>query len=349
MSRHVIEQLRAPRVSGARSIEAAGWAMAHRAFKMHKEADQILSGDAMAARLATTPIMRADQTPGTTTGSGWGAELTQTAVGDYMAAIQPLSGAARLAALGERFELGTDSQITFPVDSAAMTTAPWAAEASPIRVLRGDFSPVALGPSRKLGIIVPISRELLKRSAGRQIFAAMLRQMAAASFDLALFSSDAGDAEKHAGLRAGIVPIGVSGDVVADVALLLAELGRNGSSGQNVLIANPVDAAAIMTRLPTLAVPVIQTHGIPAGTVMGIDVAALATAIGEPEFDVSEHAIVHMEDSAPQEIVAAAGPTVSDPIRSFHQTATLGVRMLMDVAWVVRNSAVVVAEGIAWA
>lgn len=342
-----IEALRAPRPSGARSVENAAWCLALRAVKDYEGAERVAAADPLAARLATTPVMRTDVSPLASVTPNGGAELLQTAIGDYVHTLAPLSGAARLVALGEQLRLGTDSQITFPVDSAVMTAPPWAAEGSPLRVLAGDFSPVALGPSRKLACIVPVTRELMRRSAGRQVFNATLRQMAAAALDRGMFSADAGDAERHGGLRAGVTPIAPTGDCASDIALLLAELGRLGSSGQNALVMNPIDAAAVLTRLPALAVPVVQTRALPSGTVTAIDTAAFASAIGELEFEISELATVHMEDTAPAEIVSGAG-AVADPVRSFFQTATMGVRMLVDVAWTVRNGAVVVAEGVSW-
>lgn len=344
----IFEALRAPGTDrGARSVETAAWCLAHRAFKLYGEAERIEKSDPIAQRILTAPVLRTDQTVGTTTTPGWASELTQNSVAaQYLAAIQPLSGAARLIGMGEPFPLEPDSSISFPIDSAALTSAPWASEGSPIKVLRGDFDAVVLGPTRKIAAIIPITRELLRRSAGRQVFNSMLRSMAAASLDLALFSSDAGDTEKHAGLRYNLTPLAGHGDVTNDVASILAELGRLGSSGRNAIVANPLDAAAVLTRLPQLAVPVIQSRAIPSGTVMGIDVAALASSVGEPELDISEHAIVHMSDE-PLEIVAGT-PTTSDPVRSFFQTASLGVRLLLDVAWVQRNSAIVTMESVSW-
>jgi hypothetical protein len=40
-----------------------------------------------------------------------------------------------------------------------------------------------------------------------------------------------------------------------------------------------------------------------------------------------------MEDTTPLEIVSGTGPTTADPVRSLWQTASVGVRMLMDVSW----------------
>lgn len=332
MSKHLIETLRKPRPNGVRTIERAAWAMAHRAFRLFDEADK---------------IERADVSPLSTVAATGSAELLQNATGDYMQAIEPLSGAAKLFGLSESFALAQNSSISFPTDTYMLSTAPWAEESAPIRVLRGAFAAKVLGPSRTLGIIVPVSRELLKRSQGRQVFNGIMRALLAQSLDLAAFSSDAGDDEKMQGLLYNLTPIASSGDCADDVALLLKELGRLGSSGRNAICLNPQDAATVLVRLPTLGIPIIQTRALAQGTIFAIDTAALATAISAPEFDISENGTVHMEDASPQEIVSGAA-AVSDPVIAFFQTATMGVRLLVDVAWAPRNSALVVMQNVSW-
>jgi hypothetical protein len=56
---------------------------------------------------------------------------------------------------------------------------------------------------------------------------------------------------------------------------------------------------------------------------------------------MSTQATIHMEDTSPAEIVSATGPTTANPVRSFFQTDTQGVRMVMDVAWKMRRSGMV--------
>lgn len=70
-----------------------------------------------------------------------------------------------------------------------------------------------------------------------------------------------------------------------------------------------------------------------AGRLIAIRNSDFYTATGDaPEFDINETATVHMEDTTPLEIVSGTA-TMADPVRSFYQTATVGVRMLMDVSW----------------
>jgi hypothetical protein len=96
-------------------------------------------------------------------------------------------------------------------------------------------------------------------------------------------------------------------------------------------------AEPLMSRLT-----VIESTYATAGRLIALRNSDFATALGDaPEFDISEQATVHMEDTTPLEIVSGTGPTTADPVRSFFQTATIGVRMLMDVSWTMRRSGMV--------
>jgi hypothetical protein len=89
-------------------------------------------------------------------------------------------------------------------------------------------------------------------------------------------------------------------------------------------------------------VSILESTHVTAGRLIAIRNSDFATALGDaPEFDVSEQATVHMEDTTPLEIVSGTGPATADPVRSFFQTATIGVRMLMDVSWKMRRSGMV--------
>jgi hypothetical protein len=48
-----------------------------------------------------------------------------------------------------------------------------------------------------------------------------------------------------------------------------------------------------------------------------------------------------MEDTTPLEIVSGTGPTAADPVRSLWQTASVGVRMIMDVSFKMRRSGMI--------
>jgi HK97 family phage major capsid protein len=317
----------------AGAIERDAWIAAHKAYDLFEDAARIEKGDA--APMTSTGVHAAD-------------DIVGARMASYLRSIEPLSGAARLFGMAENFDLTGNSSVIFPMDATTLAAVPWAEEAAPIRVLKGTYDQKTLGPSRKIAAIIPISRELLKRSQGRQVFDGLMRNLFAQALDTAVFSSDGPtDTVKHEGLLYNLTAITPAGDARDDVTAILKELARLGSSGRNAIVMNPEDAASVLTRLPTLGVPTIQTRALAQGTVLGVDVGALAVSVTNLEIDVGEHAIVHMEDTTPLEIVDAS-TAMADPVRSFFQTATMGVRMLCDVAWVMRTDAIVTMTGVSW-
>ncbi len=59
---------------------------------------------------------------------------------------------------------------------------------------------------------------------------------------------------------------------------------------------------------------IIESTSVTAGRLIALRNSDFATALGDaPEFDISEQATVHMEDTTPLEIVSGTGPTTADP------------------------------------
>ena len=97
-------------------------------------------------------------------------------------------------------------------------------------------------------------------------------------------------------------------------------------------------------------VTIVESTYATAGRLVALRNSDFATATGDaPEFDVSETAVVHMEDTTPLEVVSGTGPTTADPVRSFWQTGTIGIRMIQDVSWKMRRSGMVQwIDGTSW-
>jgi hypothetical protein len=87
----------------------------------------------------------------------------------------------------------------------------------------------------------------------------------------------------------------------------------------------------------------IPSVNVPAGRLIMIDAADFATAAGDqPEFEASEQAVIHAEDTSPAQISAAGTPnTVAAPVISMFQTASIALRMLLDVTWAMRRTGMV--------
>lgn len=348
MTIHAIETLRAPRRDPADSVRAAMWSAYLRSVGERKGAESLERSDDVARSLLAPPIMRADAAPLATGVAGGGAELLQSAVASYISTLQPLSAAAGLFGAAARFNLGPTESVAFPINSSVPASPPWTAEGDPLPVIGGSFTDATLGPTKKLGFIVPVTRELAKRANGRRIFDAMIREVMASVLDAAVFSATAASAAAHRGLRDGVVPVASSGDIVADAAALLGAVADAGGGGDTVLILSPTEHAQAQLRLPAVMQPKIwATRGLPQGVALAIDLPSFASGTGELEIFAASDAVLHMENTVPLEIVSGA-PATADPVRSFYQSGSLAIRAILDVAFVSRGDKVSVMESVAW-
>lgn len=319
---------------------------------------------------ATAIITKADQTIGTTTVSGWASELVQTVNADFLQALMPYSvyPALRSRGIGISFDgIGT---VSLPSRTAGGAGGGFVAEGAPIRVGRITTAATTMTP-KKLGVIVPFSRELAKRST--PAIEALVRQAiledTGVILDSAILDAAASSTARPAGLLNGVsaVASGYGGGdyqaVVADLKALLAPFYAANAGDNITVLMNPAQGLAL-SMMPgpgaagefgwasplTSRLNIIESTNVTAGRLIAIRNSDFATALGDaPEFDVSEQATVHMEDTTPLEIVSGTGPTTADPVRSFFQTATIGVRMLMDVSWKMRRSGMVQwIDGTSW-
>lgn len=307
----------------------------------------------------TAIMTRADQTIGTTTVSGWASEIVQTAYADFLQALVGYSiyPALRDKGIGLSFDgVGT---VSIPSRTAGGAGGGFVAEGSPIRVGRITTAATTM-TAKKLGVIVPFSRELAKRStpAIESLVRQAILEDTGVILDTALLDATAADTARPAGLLNGVsaVASGYGGGdwraVVEDFKALLAPFIAANAADNITVVMNPAQALAVSLMAGgdgkfgwfsevQKRVTIIESTRATSGRLIALRNSDFATALGDaPEFDVSEQATVHMEDTTPLEIVAGT-PTTADPVRSFFQTATIGVRMLMDVSWKMRRSGMV--------
>lgn len=309
---------------------------------------------------ATAIMTRADQTIGTTGVSGWASEIVQTAYADFLQALMPFSIYPALRDRGIGLSFDGNGTVSIPSRTAGGAGGGFVAEGSPIRVGRITTAATTL-TCKKMGVIVPFSRELAKRStpAIEALVRRAILEDTAAVLDPILLDATAVSSTRPAGLLNGVSAVATGyggGDyqaVVEDFKALLAPFyTANAADGITVII-HPSQALAL-SMMPGpdgtfgWSAPLLQrlnfveSTSATAGRLIAMRNSDFATAMGDaPEFDVSEQATVHMEDTAPLEIVSGTGPTTADPVRSFFQTATIGVRMLMDVSWTMRRTGMV--------
>lgn len=326
----------------------------------NKSIDQVLS-ERYPGHEATAIVAKADQTLGTTTGSHWADDIVRTVYSDFISALVGKSVYPELRNRGIALNFDGAGTVSIPGRTAGTAGGGFVAEGSPIRVGKVTTTAVTLSP-KKLGVIVAFSRELAKRST--PAIEAVVRQGiledTSTVLDAAILDATAADTARPAGLLNGVsaAASGFGGGdftaVVEDFKALLTPFYNANAADNITVIMNPKQgfslsmmpgpgdgrfgwADPLMSRLTMIE----STHAT-ANRLIAIRNSDFVTANGDqPEFDVSEQATIHMEDTTPLEIVSGTGPTTADPVRSLWQTGSIGIRMIMDVAWKMRRTGMV--------
>lgn len=323
-------------------VARAAFAAAKAAFLRQVPAElcaKLYPDDDVSLRVLT----RAAITPGTTTTSGWASQLVQNAIGNFLGNLTATSAAAALMGRGVALnvEAGVPREaasVNIPVRSNAPIGPHWVTELNPIPVRSDTLTSVPLGPSRKLGSIVVLSRELMKRSDAANIFNTILREDASKSLDAAAFSSEDGLGDAHAGLLNGVSAMTpIPGTSILNNLRSLAAAVSAGGSGQVAFIGGPAFAAAVGIDA-SINATVLPSPAVPETRLIAVDPMSVIWGAGsDPEIDASEEAVVHMSDD-PDAIVAGG---TADPVRSMFQTATIATRMLLPVSFAKRRAGAV--------
>jgi HK97 family phage major capsid protein len=321
-------------------------------------------------------ITKAAVIPADTTTSGWASNLVQTAIADLIQSLLPLSIYPQLVARGDSFTFGENGVVTLPArNTAASVNGVFFAQGSAIPVKQGAFLPISF-TTKKMGVITVVTREILLHSTPsiENILRKAVLEDTAVAIDAILLDAVVADTTRPAGLKAGVGKITASATAsivgfIADIKGLAAALitGTKGNMRAPVWIMNPGDvlAASLLTTTAvgetpfreeiargTLAgIPILTSATVPADTMLLIDAADFTSSTGEnPQFTISDQAVLHMEDTTPLAISTPGAPaTIAAPVRSLFQTDCLAIKMLMDINWGMRRTGVVQwSDTLAW-
>jgi hypothetical protein len=294
---------------------------------------------------------RATTSPASTSAVGWAAELISTVTADIADTLLPASAFVQLRALGIEYMLNGSALIRVPTWSPTATGA-FVAEAAPIPVAAFVFGQIALGP-KKCASIVAISDELIAALPVdvEQTMNTIVGESLALTIDGVLLDSGAVSATRPAGLLNGVTPLTATAGggftaLLGDVKQLTAAIAP---ARRPVLIAGPVQAASLGLLAPSSALPVIIAPTLAAGTVIAVDAAAFASALGIPAFRASMNATLHMND-VPGALSAVGTPNVvAAPMRSNFQTDVTAMRTILPCDWTLRRiGAVAAINGATW-
>jgi hypothetical protein len=302
--------------------------------------------------IAHALLTRATVAAGDTTTPGWAEELVQQATSRWLGTLVPGSAAAALIGAPGAIQLPIEGigSISVPVRANPPAAAAWVAEGDAISAYADALTSVVLRP-KKIGILVPFSRELQRLSQAEAVFTALLVEQASVSLDLAFFSATPASAAAHPGLLNGLTPLTGTAVMVDDLAKLAEAVGTNGS-GEVVFVMSPGRRAAAVTRM--LSQPatgtVLASLAVPPDQVIAVDPRSLVHSFGPiPDITASDDATIQF-DTAPVDIGVPGAPNVvAAPAKSLFQTAQIALRLLLDIAFAVRRSgAVAFANGCTW-
>ncbi len=304
---------------------------------------------------------RAEAPLATTGTSGFVSQLVQSTWADFMGALTPMSVYPGLRDRGRRVSFDAAGTAYLPQRTGAGANGSFFAEGSPIRVGRVTVAAPTF-TSRKMGVIIPFSREAAKRATPdlEGVLRTAILEDTAKTLDPILLDATAGDSIRPAGLLYGVsaAAVGYGGaDHVAvkeDFKALLKPFIDAGAAGGITVIMNPAQSLAISLmdgpdnnanwfQAIRDRVTLIESENATANRLIALRNPDFATGLGDmPEFEISNQATIHMEDTSPAALSASASPnTVAAPIRSFFQTDSLGIRMIMDISWIMARSGMV--------
>jgi HK97 family phage prohead protease/HK97 family phage major capsid protein len=319
-------------------------------------------------------ITRTATAPARTDTTGWAQELVTIAIGDFFDLLQPVSIYANLSSKGGRFTFGPNGVIAIPTRSSTPTLAgAFVGQGNPIPVKQGAFTAITLTP-KKVGVISTFTREISEHSTPsiEQLIRDAIVADTANAIDAVLMDSNAATAIRPAGLGTGLSTQTANAGtdlagVIADIKTMTNALftGTLGNVRSPVWIMPPgyANNISLATLSSTGVMPfrdeiaagrlagypmILSANTAPSDTIWLMDAADFISATGDtPRFDVSDQAVLHLEDTTPLDITTAS---VGTTVKSLWQTDSIGIRMLLDINWAMRRTGMVYfMTGVNWA
>jgi HK97 family phage prohead protease len=313
-------------------------------------------------------ITRAPSAPATIPQAGWAAELVTQVWMDFIDALLPHGVFPSVASRGSQFTFGRAGVINLPMRlNTPSLGGSFVGEGAPIPVRQGQFATVQITP-KKMAVISTFTREISEHSTPAiegLIREAILRDTAV-SLDAVLLDANPATVVRPAGLRLGATVVPPTAAGTAPVMAMLGDLKAMLAALQAITYDNIRSPLWITTpQIKTSAslvytttgdtpfrtevnggmlngIPIVTSTAVPAHTLMLLDVADFASVTeAAPRFDVSDQAVLHMEDTTPLAIASGSPGTVASPTRSLWQTDTIGVRMILQANWIYRRTGMV--------
>jgi hypothetical protein len=288
-------------------------------------------------------ILRAASAPASTTTTSWAKEIAGVAVLDLVQSITSLSAGAEIIARSLKLNLDGIAEAHVPGRTLNPAAAgAWVPEGQPTPVRALGFSDAAILRPRRLSVISVYTREMAESSNIEKVVRATLGEATGLALDAKMFSADAASANAPPGLFAGtapLTPVAGGGDSAmhGDVANLFAALAANAGGKTAVIVAALPQAVRLkMSVGPKFDYDILASTALAAGTVAVVEVASFVSGFSSvPEFSTSKVGAVHMEDTAPADIVSTGG-AVASPVKSLFQVDAIALKTILWAAWGLR-------------
>jgi HK97 family phage prohead protease/HK97 family phage major capsid protein len=332
-------------------------------------------GDDEGTKAIVEIVTRAASAPAMTTVPGWAQELAQTTYADLMPTLMPKAILSRLAPKGLSLSFGTSGRIVIPTRSRTPTIAgSFVGEGMAIPVRQGAFTSVTLTP-KKLAVISTWTREMGDHSvpAIEGLIRQAIQEDTTVAVDSVLLDTNPATVIRPAGLLNGVAatPPTAAGGIAAlvgDIGGLIGSISAAtyGNIRNLVWLANQTDllrasllSAANTGIFPFKAeiqagnlngIPIIDSATVPAKTLILMDAADFVVVGGDaPRMEMSDQATLHMEDTAPADLVGGSPAVTASPQRSLFQTDSLALRMIMPLNWSQRRAGTIAwTQNVTW-
>ena len=322
----------------------------------------------------TGAVLKTAVGPALTTQATWAAELVGTAIADFLNQLPITTIYPRLSSKGIKFTFGRNGTIRIPGRSATPTiNGSFVGEGQPIPVRKLGLTAIPLTP-KKMAVISEFTREMALHStpAIEGVIRQAINDDTAVAIDTVLIDAVAADTIRPAGLRNGVsgltpsVATAAFDKMIADIKALIAPIVAARGGRDLVLLMNTAQSLSLSWVVTpngefvfadvqdgTLRnLTVITSTTVPAGMLIMLDASEFASVTGDaPEFDVSDVATIHEEDTTPLPIATGAqgSGVLATPTRSLWQTASIGIRMMVDMNWTMRRTSMVSwMTGVTW-
>jgi HK97 family phage major capsid protein/HK97 family phage prohead protease len=332
-------------------------------------------------------FIKSTTNPAMTTVPAWAGALVQTAVGDFMDLLEPISAFPKLAALGTTLTFGENKgaiKIPFRTDDHQLRGS-FVGEGDPIPVRQASLNSLVIGP-KKMAVISVFTREMGSYSSPtiESLIRSFMIADTAIAIDTALLDALPVTPIRPAGLFNGVTPATGSGgttmdNIITDLKSLLGHFTPTVEGRRLAWLMNPLQALTLsLVTTPAgnflfpgisfsggslLNLPVIISSKVAAGTVALADLTSFFTAAGGPNITTSDQATLHMESgllgadqaepqpaSTVKPIIGGttAAPVPAAPVRSLWQTDSIGVRYTQEMNWGLNRATSIFSVTVAW-